>query len=55
MCIINLRKSNVEKIVRSLRNLRNDDKPSDMILYDIFKEVLREVLREVQEMRKVLQ
>jgi hypothetical protein len=49
--MINLRKSNVEKIVRSLRNLRNDDKPSDMMPYDIFKEVLREV----QEMRKVLQ
>jgi hypothetical protein len=46
----NLRKSNVEKIVMSLRNLRNDDKPSYMP-YDISKEVLREV----QEMRKVLQ
>jgi hypothetical protein len=49
--MINLRKSNVEKIVMSLRNLRNDDKPSDMMPYDIFKEVLRKV----PEMSKVLQ
>jgi hypothetical protein len=32
----------------SLRNLRNDDKPSYMMPYEVFKEVLREV----QEMRK---
>jgi uncharacterized SAM-dependent methyltransferase len=49
--MINLRKSNVEKIVMSLRNLRNDDKPFYMMPYDISKEILREV----QEMRKVLQ
>jgi hypothetical protein len=49
--MINLRKSNVEKIVMSLRNLRNDDKPSYMMPYNISKEVLREV----QKMRKVLQ
>jgi hypothetical protein len=49
--MVNLRKSNVEKIVMSLRNLRNDDKSSDMMPYDIYKEVLREV----QEMKKVLQ
>ena len=46
--MIKLRKSNVEKIVMSLGNLRNDDKPSYMMPYDISKEVLREV----QEMRK---
>jgi hypothetical protein len=33
--MINLRKSNVEKIVMSLRNLRNNDKPSYMMLYNI--------------------
>jgi hypothetical protein len=41
--MINLRKSNVEKIVISLRNLRNNDKPSYII---------PKILREVQEMRK---
>jgi hypothetical protein len=33
--MINLRKSNVEKIVMSLRNLINDDKLSYMMPYDI--------------------
>jgi hypothetical protein len=33
--MINLRKSNVEKIMMSLRNLRNNDKPSYMMPYNI--------------------
>jgi hypothetical protein len=42
------KKSKVEKTMMSIRNLRNDDKLSYMMPYNVFKEVLREV----QEMRR---
>jgi spore cortex formation protein SpoVR/YcgB (stage V sporulation) len=46
--MISLRKSNVEKIMMSIKILRNDDEHSYMMPYDVSKEVSKEV----QEMRK---